>query len=287
MDWHTLPRARLTGIELPYVEQGKGETVVLVHGSNSDHRIWDRHRQILMSGCRVIAMSQRYFGRRPWPDRGESFNMSTHADDLAEFVANLRIGPVTIVGWSYGGGVALAMAAHNHALVKRMFLYEPSLATFITAPDDAKLALDDRLGLMSAAKPLAAAGDLAGAVRLFMDGVNDEVGAFDRLAPDVRALMIENARTLPLLFAGPTPPAITEAHLRQLAIPITIALGEVSRAAYQIAARTAAHLLPQSKLSVIPGARHLWPVQEPQAFCDAVLAFLDRSELHDIRSASR
>ncbi len=278
MDWNTLPRARLTAIGLPYVEVGKGETVVLVHGSNSDHRIWDRHRRILASGCRVIAMSQRYFGKDAWADKGDRFSMSTHADDLAEFVASLRVGPVTIVGWSYGGGVALAMAARNQTLVKRMFLYEPSLATFVTAPDDAKLALDDRLAMMGAAKPLAAAGDLAGALRLFMDGVNDEVGAFDRLPPDVRALMIENARMLPLLFAGPPPPAITDAHLRELAVPITIALGQESRAAYQIAARTAARLLPKAHLSVVDGARHLWPVQEPQAFCDAVLDYLSNSQ---------
>jgi pimeloyl-ACP methyl ester carboxylesterase len=277
MDRNSLPRARLTGIELPYVEEGKGETVVLVHGSNSDHRIWDRHRKIISSSCRVIAFSQRYFGKDPWPDKGETFSISTHADDLAEFVTSLRVGPVTIVGWSYGGGVSLAMAARNHALVKRMFLYEPSLATFVTAPDDAKLALDDRLAMMSAAKPLAAAGDLIGAVRLFMDGVNDEVGAFDRLPLDVRALMIENARMLPLLFAGPTPPAITDAHLRELAIPITIALGQDTRASYQVAARTAAKLLPRARLSVIQGARHLWPVQEPQGFCDAVLGFLSQA----------
>ena len=168
------------------------------------------------------------------------------------------------------------MAARNHALVKRMFLYEPSLATFITAPDDAKSALDDRLAMMSAAKPLAVAGDHAGAVRLFMDGVNDEVGAFDRLTPHVRALMIENAQMLPLLFAGPPPPAITDAHLRQLGIPITIALGHESRVAYQIAARTAAKLLPQARLLVIQGARHLWPVQKPQVCCDAVTAFLSQ-----------
>ena len=130
--------------------------------------------------------------------------------------------------------------------------------------------------MMSAAKPLAAAGDLAGAVRLFMDGVNAESGAFDRLKPEVRALMSENARMLPLLFAGPTPPSITEVDLRELAMPITIALGQESRAAYQIAARTAATLIPEVRLSVIEGARHLWPVQDPQAFCRAVLAFLSQ-----------
>ena len=119
------------------MEQGEGETVVLVHGSNSDHRIWDEHRPILARHCRVITLSQRYFGKDPWLDTGEKFSMSTHADDLAAFVTGLGIGPVTIVGWSYGGGVALAMAKLNPALVKRMFLFEPSLATFVTAPEDA------------------------------------------------------------------------------------------------------------------------------------------------------
>lgn len=274
IDWNTLSRARLSGAQLPYVEHGKGETVVLVHGSNSDHRIWDELRNTIASSCRVIAVSQRYFGKDDWADNGEKFSISTHADDLAEFVASLRDGPVTIVGWSYGGGVALAMAAHNPALVKRMFLYEPSLTSFVADQDDAQRALDDRLAMMSAAKPLAAAGDLNGAVRLFMDGVNGEPGAFDRLAPQVRTLMIENARMLPLLFAGPAPPSIKDVHLRQLAFPVTIALGEESRAGYQIAARAAATLLPNGRLSVIRGARHLWPVQEPHAFCETVLSFL-------------
>ena len=277
MDWDTLPRAQLAGLQLPYVDQGSGEVVVLVHGSNSDHRIWDQLRGTLASSCRVIALSQRYFGKDPWPDDGDKFSMSTHADDLAEFIASFRVGPVTIVGWSYGGGAALAMAARNHALVKRMFLYEPSLATFVTGADDARQALDDRLAMMSTAKPLAAAGDFAGAVRLFMDSVNAETGAFESLSSDVRTLMIENARMLPLLFAGRPPPAITEAHLRELAVPITIALGQESRASYQIAARSAATLLPRAQLSVIKGARHLWPVQEPQAFCQAVATFLSQN----------
>ena len=38
-----------------------------------------------------------------------------------------------------------------------------------------------------------------------MDGVNDLPGTFDRLSDRVRRIMLDNGRTLPLLFAAPPP----------------------------------------------------------------------------------
>ena len=263
--------------KLPNVEQGRGAPIVLVHGSNSDQRIWDQHRQIIAARYRVIAVSQRYFGRDPWPDNGESFGISVHADDLAIFVRDLAIGPVTIVGWSYGGAVSLTMAVRNPSLVNRLILYEPSLATFVTSKEEARAAMEDRLAMMTAAKPLAAAGDLAGAVRVFMDGVNAEAGPFDRLPPEVRAVMIENAPMLPLLFAGPPLPSVTADDLRALDIPVSIMLGRDSRTGYQIAARAAQALLPRAELTVVNDARHLWPIQNPQGSSQSVVDVLERA----------
>jgi pimeloyl-ACP methyl ester carboxylesterase len=276
MKWSTLPRAGVETLKLPYAEHGRGDPVVLVHGSNSDHRIWDQHCRIIGLKYRVIALSQRYFGQDPWPDKGEQFSISTLADDLSSFVRGLELGPVTIVGWSFGGGISLTMAVRNRGLVTRMFLYEPTLSTFLTEPDEARVAVEDRAGMMKAAKPLAASGDLAGALRMFMDGVNAEDGAFDRLAPEVRKMMTDNARMLPLLFAGPPPPSVTAADLRTLDCPVTIALGEHSRVGYQIPARAARSLLPFSRLEIVPGARHLWPIQDTQGFSQLVLNDLAR-----------
>lgn len=276
MSWDALPRAGAKDIELPYAEYGEGEAVVLVHGSNSDHRIWDQHRKIIGSKYRVIAVSQRYFGRDPWPDAGYRFSVSVLADDLASFVHGLKLAPVTIVGWSFGGAISLTMALRNRELVQRMFLYEPSLTTFVADVDDARAAGEDRSAMMNSAKAHAASGDLAGAVRLFMDGVNAEDGTFDRLAPRVRTMMIENARMLPLLFAGPPPPPVTADDLRAFDCPVTIALGSESRAHYQIAARTAHSLLPLSRLEIMPGAKHLWPIQDPAGFSELVLNSVDR-----------
>jgi pimeloyl-ACP methyl ester carboxylesterase len=276
MNWSGFSRAGTEDLKLPYAEQGDGEPAVLVHGSPADHRIWDQHQRIIGSRYRSIALSQRYFGRDPWLDSGEHFSISTLADDLASFVRGLALGSVTIVGWSFGGAVCLTMAARHRELVERMFLYEPSLMTFVTDTDDVKAAVEDRSAMTSSAMLLATSGDLAGAVGLLMDGVNDEDGAFDRLPPEVRAMMIENARVLPLMFAGPPPPAILGDDLRALDCPVTIALGEDSRLSYQIAARTAQSLLPLGRLEIVRGARHLWPIQDPQRFSQLVLHSLDR-----------
>jgi pimeloyl-ACP methyl ester carboxylesterase len=275
MSWNTA-KVDVEGIKLPYAEYGEGEPVVLVHGSNSDHRIWDQHRKIIGARHRVIAVSQRYFGQDPWPHAGEQFCISVLADDLASFLRGLKLAPVTIVGWSFGGAVSLTMALRNRQLVLRMLLYEPTLTTFVTDPDNARAAAEDRLAMMNAAKARAASADLAAAVRLFMDGVNAEEGAFDRLAPQVRTMMIENARMLPLLFAGPTPPPVTADDLHAFDRPVTIALGDESRAHYQMAARTAQSLLPLSRLEVVRGAKHLWPIQDPSGFSQLVLRTLDR-----------
>ena len=271
-----LRTVRVDGADMTYFEQGDGPPVVLVHGSNSDHRIWSQHCEALSVRYRVIAVSQRYFGTAPWTDDGERFNLSTLADDLGTLVEMLDAGPVTIVGWSFGAAVALTMAVRRRELVQRMFLFEPSLATFVIDPEKTKAALADRLDMMSVAKAHAASGDLAGAVRMFMDGVNADAGAFDRLAPDVKVLMTENARMLPLLFAGPPPPSVTAADLQGLEIPVAIGLGQDSRIAYQIAARTAASLLPLGQLTIVGKARHLWPIQEPREFCRLLLDFLDQ-----------
>jgi pimeloyl-ACP methyl ester carboxylesterase len=220
-------------------------------------------------------LTQRYFGATAWNDAGENFSIQNHANDLGAFIHGLGLGPVSLVGWSYGGAACLAMAAQNPDLVKRMFLYEPALTTFVTDPEDEEIALEDRSAMSADAKTLADAGDLAGTVRMFMDGVNAEAGTFDSLTPTVRAMMIDNARTLPLLFAGPPPPPVTEADLRDLAIPVTLILGEQSRPYFRIAALAARALLPSINFKTIENARHLWPIQDPAAFSRLVLDFLD------------
>jgi pimeloyl-ACP methyl ester carboxylesterase len=263
-------------MQLPYIDRGNGPSVLLVHGSNVDCRIWDDHAAIIGSRHRVVAPTQRYFGLLPWPDDGRDFSIQTHAADLAAFIGALNLAPVTIVGWSYGAAVCLAMSCVHPELVKRLFLYEPAVATFVSDPDDAKAAVDDRLAMTRAAKLKAGSGNFGDAVQLFMDGVNDNAGTFRNLLPEVRQIMLENARMLSLLFGAPSP-HLTCADLGGLSVPVTVALGEESRAFYRISAQWAARCVPGARLMMIPNARHLWPIENPAEFSQVVLNFLEEA----------
>ena len=266
-----------TGAPLPigsYLEEGAGAPVMLVHGSNTDQRIWVPHAIRISRHFRVIAPTQRYFGTSPWPDDGENFSIATHAGDLADFVCGLGLEPVSFVGWSYGAAVCLMMAVQRPELVRQLVLYEPAIASVVDASQDAHDAAADRLEMTARARAHIAEGDARAAVRAFMDGVNDQRGAFERLAPRMQQIMFENRRTLALLFAAP-PPALSCQDLQRLdGTPVIVAHGDATRSFYRIAAEWTVACVPAATLVVVPNARHLLPVEDDARFAALALDLL-------------
>jgi len=200
--------------------------------------------------------------------------MATHAEDLASLIHALNAGPVTLVGWSYGGAVALVATVQHPELVSGLFLYEPGLATFVSDPADAKAAAADRKDMLAPVIAAAKAGDLTGAARRVPDQVTGVPGTFDSLPPIVQASLMDNARVFAVAFTAPPPPQITCQQLGKINVPVAIARGELTRAFYRIAADTASQCILGSRLIIVPSARHAWPVQEPVDFNNELLKFL-------------
>ena len=271
-------QASINGVDLVYLEQGQGAPVVFVHGAFMDNRAWEGQREAVAQHYRYFALTQRYFGTAPWPDGGEKFSLATHADDLAVFIRELKVGPVHLVGWSYGGAIALLLAVQHPELVKSLFVHEPAgIATFVTDAADAKILGEDRRDIVAPAASASKVGDTAGAVRLFFDGVNGQPGIFETLPSAARSMLLDNARTIPLLFAAPPPPAISCAQLGQIKVPVVIAKGELTRPSYRILADTASRCIPGSRLAVVSQGRHAAPSVSPAAFNEVLLGFLKNS----------
>jgi pimeloyl-ACP methyl ester carboxylesterase len=269
-----LKQALVEGVTLNYLEQGQGVPVVLVHGAFSDHRVWEAQREEVSKRYRYIALDQRYFGAAPWSDSGSKYSVATHANDLAGFIKQLNAGPVRVVGWSYGGTVALALAVQRPDLVRSLFLNEPALGSIVSDPADQKTLAEEREGIGSAVAA-SKANDQAQAVRLFADWVNGEPGSFEALPSTIRNVHLENGRTLPAHFALPPPPAIACSQLGQLKVPVTVSKGQQSSPFFTILADTTHRCIAGSRLIVIPSARHMAPVQNTPAFNAALLAHLD------------
>jgi pimeloyl-ACP methyl ester carboxylesterase len=222
----------INGVRLPYVEQGSGEPIVFVHGAFSDLRVWEPIREEIAKRYRFIALTQRYFGTSAWPDEGKNFGGATHADDLARFIASLNAGPVHLIGRSYGGGVATNAALKNPSLVRTLTVHEPALLSVLPADSaEGKAAREDRKKFVGPAVADAAkAGDSIQAVRLFFEGVYQlGPGGFDRLPQATQTMILDNARTAPLLFGSPPAPAVTCDALKALARPTHAATDTVEQ----------------------------------------------------------
>ena len=94
---------RVNNYDMSYVEQGSGEPLILVHGSLSDYRTWLPLLEEFSESNRVIAISLRHYYPERWDGKGSDFTLEQHAEDVAEFINELHVGLVNVLGHSRGG----------------------------------------------------------------------------------------------------------------------------------------------------------------------------------------
>jgi pimeloyl-ACP methyl ester carboxylesterase len=266
----------VNGVELSYIEQGTGVPVVFVHGAFSDVRFWEPQRETIAKKHRFIAYNYRYHGTGRWPDDGKEYSAATHAADLAALIRRLNAGPVHLVGHSYGGLLATMVALEHSELVRSLTLAEPAIGALLMETPEAKPALDDRGKAFAPIVTAAKAGDAMQATKLFFDWVNNQgAGAFDKQPEALRQMMLDNAKTVPLLLAAPPPPAISCATLGGVKAPTLVTGGEHTSRYFSLINEIVVRCVPGSRLAIIPKATHPMSYQNPVTFNEALAGFAD------------
>jgi pimeloyl-ACP methyl ester carboxylesterase len=268
----------VNGVPLQYVDQGSGEPVVFVHGVISDQRVWEPVRDEIAKKYRFIALTQRYFGTGPWKDDGKEFGVTTFADDLAEFITSLNAGPVHLVGWSFGGHVALTAAVKNPSLVRSLILYEASMISVLPADSaEGKAAREDRGKIFAPAVAASKAGDPIKATRLLLEAVFQlPPGGSDREPQAFQTMLDDNARTTPLVFAAPPPPNVTCAMLTNFTKPTLVMRGEKTQTSYVMISEAIGKCVPGANQIVLQNVNHDGPARDPAVFSAAVTEFLSK-----------
>jgi len=107
------PYARLGPPEAPvklyYSEQGKGPPVLLIHGFGASTFTWRHIAPELAKTHRVIAVDLKGFGQSDKPFDGR-YSVYDQAELLAQLIEDKDLRNLTLVGHSFGGGVALLLA---------------------------------------------------------------------------------------------------------------------------------------------------------------------------------
>jgi 2-hydroxymuconate-semialdehyde hydrolase len=112
------------GIQTNYHEHGQGEPVLLIHGSGPGVTGWANWRltiPALAENFRVIAPDIVGFGYTERP-ADVKYNMETWVNHIFGFMDALGIEKAHVVGNSFGGGLALAMAIRAPQRVGRLVL---------------------------------------------------------------------------------------------------------------------------------------------------------------------
>ena len=269
-------RVVVNGADLTYTEQGAGPPVVFVHGAVGDLRFWEPQRDAFAKRHRFVAYTFRYHGTAPWPDDGKQYSDETHAADLASFISALKAGPVHLVGLSYGGKLAAMVATRQPHLVQSLTLAEPSLFALLADQPEGKPVLE---AWGKQFQPIAAAvkaGDLVGATKFLAAVVTGEpVEKFDKLPQGLRQILLDNARTLGALFANPEATVPCES-LRALKIPTLVIRGERTPQIFVKTNEAVTRCVAGSRSVVITNASHAMSYDNPAAFNQAVLAFLEK-----------
>lgn len=113
-------RTSVHGHEVGYRRAGEGEAVVLIHGLAGNSGTWKAVMPTLAKTHDVIAPDLLGHGESAKP-MGD-YSLGAHASGLRDLLAVLDVPSATIVGHSFGGGVAMQLAYQHPELCDRLVL---------------------------------------------------------------------------------------------------------------------------------------------------------------------
>ncbi len=107
-------------IKLHYVDKGRGEPLIMLHGNGESSEYFERQIEYFSESYRVLAPDRRGHGQSP---RGNGeFTIGRFADDLRDFMDGLGIVSANLLGFSDGGNVAMRFALRYPSRVRKLIL---------------------------------------------------------------------------------------------------------------------------------------------------------------------
>jgi len=119
------------------------------------------------------------------------------------------------------------------------------------------------------------AGDSVQAIKLFFEAANNQgAGALEKQPEAIRRMILDNARTAPLMIAAPATPAVSCASLGGVKVPTFVEGGEQTARFYSLINEEVVRCTPGSRMVRIRHATHWMSMQNPAAFNEALLQFV-------------
>lgn len=262
------------------------ETAVFVHGLGGSSLNWTDLACQLSGHAQGIAVDLPGAGRSE-PPKGYTFNLTAHADVVAEFMRGMGLGPVHLFGNSLGGAVSMLLAARHPDLIRTLTLISPAvpdLRPYPTRMSDPRIpfAMMPLIGSrfrrqLAALTPMQRAEQL---VRLCfadpgmvpphrMAETADEFAARAQISWAASALGL---MAIGLFRAWLVPPSRSLWRIvPQITAPTLVVWGTEDKLVTVRKAPRTARLLPRGRLLVLPRTGHVAQIERPETVARATL----------------
>ncbi len=241
---------------------GSGPPLMLLHSGVCDRRMWRPQVEALMGAHQVVAPDLRGFG-----DTGLEPGGFSYVDDVVELLDHLGIGQAFVVGSSFGGKIAMQVAAAVPDRLLGLLLLCPGY------PGLAQTDTAERFG--DKEEELLEAGDIEGAV---------DLNVVTWLGPDADEATVELVRSMQRRAfdvqipadAWPDPPEPTDADIDLAAITAAtlVVSGDLDMDHFRAIAVHLAEQIDIARLVTLPWAGHLPSLERPDEITSLIERFV-------------
>lgn len=247
------------GFRIRYCESGSGEPLVCLHGGGG-LRLSGTHELLAAHHC-VIAFEVPGFGRSP--ENARSRSMDELAGTMNAAIAALGLTRYGLLGISFGGKLALAMAIANPAPVTAIVLLGPAAIRIEgQSPPPTQVSPEEALKLLYAHP--------------------ERIGPQEPMTPEVAA----KNRGITGRLIGPARDAEFEKRLARLQTPVLALFGTLDRVIPPEVGRLYKEIVPNCHIIMVYDAAHAIDADRPEAVASVADDFLRRQDRFLVRDTS-
>jgi pimeloyl-ACP methyl ester carboxylesterase len=277
-----LQHVSIHGHSVGYRRGGTGQKILLIHGLAGSSKTWDDVIPLVTPYADVIAVDLLGHGESAKPTG--DYSLGAFASGLRDFLSILGVESVTIVGHSFGGGVAMQLAYQHPHLVDRLVLVGSGglgrevswLLRLLTLPGA------EYVMPFAFPKPIVDratdVGRHLGRRNIRSPKLAEMWRAYSSLAGATnRKAFVRTMRGV----IEPTGQTVNASDRLYLAahVPTMIVWGDQDGMIPVSHAHAAHELIPTSRLEIMAGVGHFPHVEQPEAFADLLVDFVQTTDV--------
>ena len=112
----------VNGFNMHFVDEGKGDPIVLLHGDPTWGYLWRNFIPVLSERARCIVPDHMGMGKSEVPRQPYPYRLAHHVANLEALLIGLNLRQITLVVHDWGGPVGLGFAIRQPDCIKRLVI---------------------------------------------------------------------------------------------------------------------------------------------------------------------